>query len=99
MDSKLVLPARVVERARIVLLAAEDRQDMQIVAAMKITPKQVSRSRSRFLDLGMAGAGTGCVPGLPARESAELSALPDKECCSNWRNHKIPGIAHCLRRN
>ena len=49
------LPARVVERARIVLLAAEGRQDQQIAAAMKITPKKVSRWRSRFLTLGVAG--------------------------------------------
>ena len=49
------LPARVVERARIVLLAAEGRQDKQIAAAMKITSKKVSRWRSRFLTLGMAG--------------------------------------------
>src|SRR5690242_18771162 len=49
------LPARVVERARIVLLAAEGRQDKQIAAAMKITPKKVSRWRSRFLTLGIAG--------------------------------------------
>lgn len=49
------LPARVVERARIVLLAAEGRQDKQIARAMKITPKKVSRWRSRFLTLGMAG--------------------------------------------
>jgi FixJ family two-component response regulator len=49
------LAARVVERARIVLLAAEGRQDKQIAAAMKITPKKVSGWRSRFLTLGMAG--------------------------------------------
>ena len=49
------LPARVVERARIVLLAAEGRQDKQIAAAMKITSKKASRWRSRFLTLGMAG--------------------------------------------
>jgi DNA-binding CsgD family transcriptional regulator len=34
------LPARVVERARIVLLAAEGQQDMQIAARMKITPRR-----------------------------------------------------------
>jgi transposase len=49
------LPARVVERARIVLLAAEGRQDKQIARAMKITPKKVSRWRSRFLTLGIVG--------------------------------------------
>jgi transposase len=49
------LPARVVERARIVLLAGEGQQDMQIAARMKITPKKVSRWRKRFLTLGMVG--------------------------------------------
>ena len=49
------LAARVVERARIVLLAAEGQQDQQIAARMKITPKKVSRWRSRFLTLGLAG--------------------------------------------
>src|SRR5579864_281715 len=65
------LPARVVERARIVLLAAEGRQDKQIAAAMKITPKKVSRWRSRFLTLGMAGlerdaSRPGCCPKITA---------------------------------
>jgi transposase len=49
------LPARVVERARIVLLAAEARQDKEIAAILKITPKKVSRWRKRFLTLGLAG--------------------------------------------
>jgi transposase len=49
------LPARVVERAQVVLLAAEGQQDKRIAARMKITPKKVSRWRKRFLTLGMAG--------------------------------------------
>ncbi len=49
------LPARVVERAQVVLLAAEGQQDKHIAARMKITPKKVSRWRKRFLTLGMAG--------------------------------------------
>jgi transposase len=49
------LPARVVERAQVVLLAAEGQRDKQIAARMKITPKKVSRWRKRFLTLGMAG--------------------------------------------
>src|SRR5262249_62255158 len=49
------LPARVVERARIVLLIAEGRQDKEVARVMKITPKKVSRWRRRFLTLGMAG--------------------------------------------
>jgi len=49
------LPARVVERAHIVLLIAEGRQDKEVARIMKITPKKVSRWRKRFLTLGMAG--------------------------------------------
>src|ERR1700704_6520051 len=49
------LPARVVERAGIVLLAAENRQDKEVAAMMEITPKKVARWRQRFLTLGLAG--------------------------------------------
>ena len=49
------LPLRVVERARIVLLAASGQQDKEIAARMVTTPKKVSRWRKRFLALGMAG--------------------------------------------
>src|SRR5947207_7909901 len=50
------LPARVVERARILLLAAENRQDKEVAAMMEITPKKVARWRQRFLTLGLAGS-------------------------------------------
>jgi transposase len=43
------LPARVVERARIVLLAAEGLENRQIAARMGITPEKVARWRKRFL--------------------------------------------------
>lgn len=49
------LPLRVVERARILLLAASGQQDKEIAARMVTTPKKVSRWRKRFLALGMAG--------------------------------------------
>src|ERR1700687_5014187 len=49
------LPVRVVERARIVLLAAAGRQDKDIAVLLSITPKKVSRWRQRFLVLGVAG--------------------------------------------
>jgi len=50
-----LFPARVVERARIVLLAAQGRQDKEIAIALKITEKKASRWRKRFLTLGLAG--------------------------------------------
>lgn len=49
------LPARVVERSRIVLLAAAGEQDKEIAHALSMTPKKVSRWRKRFLQLGLAG--------------------------------------------
>jgi len=49
------LPARVVERSRIVLLAAEGKQDKEIARSLSMTPKKVSRWRKRFLRLALAG--------------------------------------------
>jgi transposase len=49
------LPARVVERARIVLRAAAGEQDQEIAHDLGITPKKVSRWRKRFLTLGLVG--------------------------------------------
>jgi transposase len=45
----------VVERARIVLLAADGKQDLEIAATLKITPKKAARWRARFLRAGLAG--------------------------------------------
>ena len=49
------LPARVVERARIVLQAAAGEQDKEIARHLGMTPKKVSRWRQRFLALGLPG--------------------------------------------
>ena len=48
------LPARVVERARIVLLAAEGLENKQIAQRMGITPEKAARWRNRFLTGGIA---------------------------------------------
>lgn len=47
------LPARQVERARIVLRAADGWQDQQIAAELGITPKKAARWRNRFLAGGL----------------------------------------------
>jgi transposase len=47
-------PARTVERARIVLMAAAGMQDKQIAARLRITPEKAARWRNRFLDGGLA---------------------------------------------
>ena len=48
-------PARVVLRARIVLLAAEGEQDLKIAHLLSIVPRTAARWRSRFLRDGIAG--------------------------------------------
>src|SRR5665213_3654422 len=49
------LPARQVERARVVLLAAEGKQDLEIAAEIGISNQKAARWRKRFLKLGLAG--------------------------------------------
>ena len=48
------LPARVVERARIVLLAAEGLENKQIAQRVGIWPEKAARWRRRFLAGGIA---------------------------------------------
>ncbi len=48
------LPARVVERTRIVLLAADGLRDKEIALQLGMTPEKAARWRSRFLDGGSA---------------------------------------------
>src|SRR6201997_3683757 len=47
------LPARLVERARIVLRASEGLENKQIAAEMGIMPEKAARWRNRFLDGGL----------------------------------------------
>ena len=48
------LPARVVERAQVVLLAADGLENKQIARRMKMTPEKAARWRNRFLAGGIA---------------------------------------------
>jgi transposase len=47
------VPARLVERARIVLLAADGLENQQIATVMRMTPEKAARWRSRFLQGGI----------------------------------------------
>ena len=49
------LPARMVERSRIILLAAADKQDLEIAAELGISNQKAARWRKRFLDAGLGG--------------------------------------------
>ena len=65
------LPARQVERARIVLLAAEGQQDLEIAAELGISNQKASRWRKRFLQAGLAGLEKDAPrPGRPPSISA-----------------------------
>lgn len=47
------LPARLVERSRIVLLAGQGKQDVEIATQLSISPNKAGRWRNRFLDAGI----------------------------------------------
>ena len=49
------LPQRQVQRAQIILLAAEGQQDIEIAKKLGISRYKVARWRQRFLDLGLEG--------------------------------------------
>lgn len=49
------LPARQVERARVVLLAAAGKQDVEIAVEVGISNQKAARWRKRFLKMGLAG--------------------------------------------
>jgi len=62
------LPARLVERARIVLRAAAGLQDQQIASELGITPEKAARWRNRYLDGGIGALEKDATrPGRPPR--------------------------------
>jgi transposase len=69
------LPARLVERARIVLRAAEGLQDQQIASELRITPEKAARWRNRYLDGGIkALEKDGPRPGRPRTITSNRTA-------------------------
>ena len=49
------LPIRQVQRAKIILLAADGKQDLEIAAAVNISNQKAARWRKRFLQKGFSG--------------------------------------------
>ncbi len=69
------LPARLVERARIVLRAAVGLQDQQIASELGITPEKAARWRNRYLDGGLEALGKDATrPGRPRTITEERTA-------------------------
>ena len=67
------LPARLIERSRIVLLATTGCRHQQIAAELHITPEKAARWRKRYLQLGLAGLEKDAPrPGRKPRITAQL---------------------------
>jgi transposase len=81
-------PVRVVERCRIVLLAADGLQNKQIAERMSVAPLMASRWRGRFLTRGVAGLvkdapRPGRTPTITAKKVAEVVAKTTQTTPSN----------------
>lgn len=71
------LPARQIERARVVLLAAEGKTDLEIAASLNISNQKAARWRKRFLQFDLAGLAKdaprpGRKPAISAKVKEEL---------------------------
>ena len=67
------LPVRLIERSRIVLLAAAGCRNKQITAELNLTPEKAARWRKRYLQLGLAGLEKDAPrPGRKPRITAKL---------------------------
>jgi len=86
------LPARQVERARVVLLAAAGKQDLEIAAEVGISNQKAARWRKRFLKKGLAGlerdAGrpgrTPTIPKTTVDRVIQLTTLAKPYNATHW---------------
>src|ERR1044072_1261834 len=72
------LPTRQVERAKVILLAAEGKTDLEIAAILRISNQKAARWRKRFLQFNLAGLvkdapRPGRKPAIAARTKEELA--------------------------
>ena len=65
--STVTLPFRTVQRARMILYAAEGLQDIDIAARLDCSPDSVARRRSRFRAERLDGLEDHARPGRPCR--------------------------------
>ena len=91
------LPARVVERARIVLRAADGLQDKQIAAELGITKEKAGRWRKRYLAGGLAAlekdaprpGRTRTVPEATVREVVRRTTQEKPEHATHWSTRSL----------
>jgi len=92
------LPSRVVERARIVLLAAADKQDKEIAAELGISVQKAARWRARFLESGVAGLEKdaprrGRTPSITAQTVERVIQMTTQEKPANATHWSTRGMA------
>jgi transposase len=95
------LPARVVERARIVLLAAEGKQHKEIAELLGISMQKAARWRARFLELGVAGLEKdaprpGRTPSIAAKTVTRVVRMTTQDKPSNathWSTRTMAAAA------
>src|SRR5271154_1937096 len=87
-------PIRVVQRSRIILLAAEGLQNKEIAERLKIAPRMAALWRDRFGERGVEGLMKDTPrPGRTARISAELAA----QVVAKTTQSKPAGATHWSR--
>jgi transposase len=94
-------PVRVVERCRIVLLAADGLQDKQIAERMSVTSRMAARWRNRFLEQGLSGLvkdapRPGRTPTISADKVAEIVAKTTQSAPANatqWSRSTMAQLA------
>lgn len=104
-------PARVVQRAKIVLAAAEGRENKDIAAELGCTRRTVGTWRNRFAEAGLAGIEKDAPrPGRTAtvRSAKEAEIIrkttretpPDLDLIvDNYATHKHPAVKSWLKRH
>ncbi len=91
-------PARIVERARIVLLAAEGLEYQQIARRLAITPEKAARWRKRFLAGGIAAlrkdaprpGRTRTITERQVRQVVEMTLHQKPVNATHWSTRMIP---------
>src|SRR5271155_5515803 len=86
------LPARQVERAHVILLAAAGKQDLEIAAELGISNQKAARWRQRFLQAVLAGLEKdaprpGRTPSIPKTTVArviKLTTLDKPHNATHW---------------
>jgi transposase len=78
------VPARLKERAQIVLLAADHKQNKEIAAALRVMPRTVATWRTRFASMGLSGIAKdaprpGRIPKISRQEVEDVVAKTTQE--------------------